>query len=67
MHPRGIRKGRGALRLHRETVRVLSAAELALVDGGDILVGATVVARVTYNLAPKTNGWSADLNAGCHL
>jgi hypothetical protein len=63
MKPGAFRKGRGSLRLHRETVRVLSSAELAAVDGGGVLRITTVA---TFNTNPKTNGWSGDLDGACN-
>jgi len=62
MNPRSVRKSRRTLQLHRETVRLLSPAELEGIGGG---IDAYAVNRPTVLLKPKTNGWSSDIDAGC--
>lgn len=63
MKPGAFGKGRGSLRLHRETLRVLLPAELAVVHGG----GPYVSDRGSLNGAPKTNGWSSNVDARCGI
>ncbi|HEY8142923.1 MAG TPA: hypothetical protein VIG06_09635 [Kofleriaceae bacterium] len=64
MKPGAFGKRRSSLRLHRETLRVLLPSDLAHVVGG---VGAVVTDRPSFNAAPKTNGWSANVDAHCGI
>lgn len=47
------------LRLHRETLRQLSAADLDRAAGGGYVYGTTLQQQ------PKTNGWSTMVDVGC--
>lgn len=53
---------RRRLRLHKQTVRVLSDAELGVVAGGGTV---PYVSRNGLWSAPKTNAWSAEVVATC--
>ena len=58
-----MRRARGKLRIHRETLRTLSDARLARVAGGDLVVEPVVRFVVQHEgdlgaPLPRSNGWT---------